>query len=376
MSTNGTSLQTARARYTETGVRWGFIWALWCAVLWGAWYVPGYALFYEEPFVSNQDTTAGLLKVAAAITVLNAIFVLLAMFIWMAVLGKVSDYGRTLGQSRNVSRWLWAGAVFGGPIAIYGTYLALAYVGAAFGAVAALLYPIVGALLARVWYHERITRRAALGIIVVVIGGVFIFTPGLLDEIRGTGAGDNAWLGYLGGIMSFVGWGIEGAIAGRALDVTDPDVALPIRFTAENVYWLLIIVPIASIFVGGDLYSLMWDGLTNGIVVLWLALAGLTFGFCYVSWYKAFPLIGVGRGQAFADLYGFFALVWLTIFTLAAPSWQFWVGGLIAILGGFIMYTERRDVLEVIRAVPGAHEDEGPIAEVHGGAGDLTGVGR
>ena len=81
--------------------------------------------------------------------------------------------------------------------------------------------------------------------------------------------------------MSFVGWGIEGAIAGRALDVTDPDVALPIRFTAENVYWLLIIVPIASIFVGGDLYSLMWDGLTNGIVVLWLALAVLTFGFCY-----------------------------------------------------------------------------------------------
>jgi hypothetical protein len=40
------------------------------------------------------------------------------------------------------------------------------------------------------------------------------------------------------------------------------------------------------------------------------------------------------------------------------------------------MYTERRDVLEVIRAVPGGHEDEGPIADVHGGAGDLTGVGR
>ena len=376
MSTNGTSLQTARARYTETGVRWGFIWALWCAVLWGAWYVPGTALFFEEPFASNSATTEGLLKVAAAITTLNAIFVLLAMFVWMAVLGKVKDYGRTIGQSRNVSRWLWAAAVFGGPIAIFGTYLAIAYVGAAFGAVAALLYPIVGALLARVWYHERITRRAALGIIVVVVGGVFIFTPGLWDQITNPAESGSAWLGYLGGVMAFVGWGIEGAIAGRALDVTDPDVALPIRFTAENVYWLVVIIPIASIFVGGDLYSLMWDGITSGVVLLWLTLAGLTFGFCYVSWYKAFPLIGVGRGQAFADLYGFFALVWLTIFTFAAPSWEFWVGGLICIVGGFIMYTERRDVLEVIRAVPGGHEDEGPIAEVHGGAGDLTGVGR
>ncbi len=376
MSATGASLQGARARYTETGVRWGFIWALWCAVLWGAWYVPGFALFFEEPFASASATTTGLLKVAAAITTLNAIFVLLAMVIWMAVLGKLRDYGRTIGQARNVSRWLFAAAVFGGPIAIYGTYLAIAYIGAAFGAVAALLYPIIGALLARVWYHERITRRAALGIIVVVVGGVFIFTPGLLDEIRGAGAGENAWLGYLGGVMAFVGWGIEGAIAGRALDVTDPDVALPIRFTAENIYWLVAIIPIASIFVGGDLYSLMWNGLTNGAVLLWLTLAGLTFGFCYVSWYKAFPLIGVGRGQAFADLYGMFALVWLTIFTLDLPEWQFWVGGLICIIGGFIMYTERRDVLEVIRAIPAAAAEPEPATELAGGTADMGGVPR
>ena len=371
------ALQAARARYTETGVRWGFIWALWCAILWGAWYVPGTALFFEEPFASASGTTTGLLKVAAAITTLNAIFVLLAMFIWMAVLGKLRDYGRTIRQTRKVSRWLFAAAVFGGPIAIFGTYLAIAYVGAAFGAVAALLYPIIGALLARAWYHERITQRAAIGIIVVVIGGVVIFTPGLWDQITNPAEGSSAWLGYLGGIMAFVGWGIEGAIAGRALDVTDPDVALPIRFTAENAYWLLIIVPIASIFVGGDLWSLMWNGLTSGVVLLWLSLAGLTFGFCYVSWYKAFPLIGVGRGQAFADLYGMFALVWLTIFTLAAPAWQFWVGGLICILGGFIMYTERRDVLEVIRVIPvTGGDDGGPTASVHGGTSDLTGVGR
>jgi drug/metabolite transporter (DMT)-like permease len=376
MSATGASLQGARARYTETGVRWGFIWALWCAVLWGAWYVPGFALFFEEPFASASATTSGLLKVALAITALNAIFVLLAMFVWMGVLGKLRDYGRTLGQARNVSRWLFAAAVFGGPIAIYGTYLAIAYIGAAFSAVAALLYPIIGALLARAWYHERITRRAAIGIIVVVTGGVFIFTPGLIDEIRGAGAGENAWLGYLGGIMAFVGWGIEGAIAGRALDVTDPDVALPIRFTAENLYWLAVIIPIVSIWVGGDVWSLMWDGLMSGFVLLWLLLAGLTFGFCYVSWYKAFPLIGVGRGQAFADLYGMFALVWLTIFTLDLPAWQFWVGGLICVLGGFIMYTERRDVLEVIRAIPTAAAERRPATELAGGTADIGGVPR
>jgi hypothetical protein len=95
------ALQAARARYTETGVRWGFIWALWCAILWGAWYVPGYALFFEEPFAAASATTGGLLKTAAAITTLNAIFVLLAMFVWMAALNKIGEYRRTLGQARR-----------------------------------------------------------------------------------------------------------------------------------------------------------------------------------------------------------------------------------------------------------------------------------
>ncbi len=363
------SLRVARAAYKERAVRWGFIWALWCAVLWGAWYVPGFALFFEEPFASFQNTTGEGLQTAAAITALNAVFVLLAMFIWTGALGKLKDYGRTISQVKYVSKWFFLAAVFGGPMAIYGTYLAIYQIGAQFGAVAALLYPIVGATLARVWYKEKITQRALLGIIVVVAGGVVIFTPGLAAELTGTGEG--AWLGYLGGLMAIFGWGIEGAIAGRALDVTDPDVGLTIRFTAESLYWLVLIVPIASIWVGDNLVSLMWNGIQSGPVLLWLGLAGLTFGFCYVSWYKAFPLIGVGRGQAIADLYGMFALVWLTIFTLSLPEWQFWVGAAIAIAGGFIMYTERRDVLEVIRAV-GVLE-AAPEPEFAGGTTDITG---
>lgn len=368
-------VQAAHARYKETAIRWGFIWALWCAVLWGAWYVPGFALFFEEPFASFQNTTSEGLQTAAAITAMNAAAVLLAMMIWTSALGKLRDYGRTIRQIGNVSKWYFAGAVFGGPMAIYGSYLAIYKIGAQFGAVAALLYPIVGAALARAWYKEKITQRAALGILVIVAGGVVIFTPGLAAELTGTGEG--AWLGYLGGLMAIVGWGIEGAIAGRALDVSDPDVGLTIRFTAETLYWFVIILPLASIWLGDNLWSLVGNGLQTGPVLLWLGLAGLTFGFCYVSWYKSFPLIGVGRGQAIADLYAMFALAWLTIFTLDLPEWQFFVGALICIVGGFIMYTERRDVLEVIRAVPGirAAEPE-PAPVLAGGTSDITGIPR
>jgi len=334
-----------RGEHRSRQVRWGFIWALTCAVLWGAWYVPGFAIYYEAPFVDMVDN---FLLAAFVITVLNAVAVLIALFVWVAVLGKTGDYVRTLRQTK-ISRW-YAPAGLAGMLAIFGSIIAIAYVGAAFAAVAALLYPIVGAGAAKVWYSERITKQAALGIIVIVSGGVVIFTPGLVDEF--TGAGTGGLLGYVGGAMAIVGWGLEGAIAGRALDVSDPDVGITLRFTAEVAIWIVVATPIAWILAGDELWSTVGAALSSPAVLLLLVLLGMTFGYCYVSWYKSFPLIGVGRGQAIAALYGPFALVWLTIFTLVTPSWQFMVGGLLAVAGSFILFTERRDVLEVIRAVP------------------------
>lgn len=335
-----------RGEHRNRQVRWGFIWALTCAVLWGAWYVPGFAIYFEAPFVDMVDDY---LLAAFVITVLNAIAVLIALFVWVAVLGKTGDYVRTLKQTK-ISRW-YAPAGLAGMLAIFGSIVAIAYVGAAFSAVAALLYPLVGAAAAKVWYNERITRQAAIGILVIVTGGVFIFAPGIVGEFTGAGTGV-ALLGYLGGFMAIVGWGLEGAIAGRALDVSDPDVGITLRFTSEVAIWIVIGVPIAWALAGDKLWSTLGDALANPAVLLLLVLLGLTFGFCYVAWYKSFPLIGVGRGQAIAALYGPFALVWLTIFTLVTPSWQFIVGGLIAVVGSFILFTEKRDVLEVIRAVP------------------------
>ncbi len=357
------SVENARATYRERNIRWGFVWALWCAVLWGAWYVPGSVLYTETPFAALSESTGGYLKAAVAITTLNALAVLLAMFLWVAVLGKTKDYGRTLRQTK-MSKWFAFGAVFGGPMAIFGSVLAIGFVGAAFGAVAGLLYPVVGTILARLWLKERITGRAALGILIIVVGGAFTFSTGLGDEFTGSGGTENAWIGYLGGVMAIVGWGIEGVIAGKALDVTDPDVGLTIRFTAETFFWLVVIVPIASLFLGGgELWAIMGDAIANPINLVWLALAGLTFGFCYVAWYKSFPLIGVGRGQAIADLYGVFALAWLTLFTLELPDWRFVVGGLLAIVGGFVLFTERRDVIEVLRSVPGVGRRARPVEE-------------
>lgn len=337
-----------RTDYRNRQVRWGFIWALWCAVLWGAWYVPGYAVYSEEPFVSLTANTGQLLLASMVVAFLNAIAVLLAMFVWIGVLGKTKDYTRTLRQGR-ISVWYLPASLAGGS-AIFGSYVAIVYVGAQFAAVAGLLYPIVGAAAARVWYSERITRQAALGIIIIVAGGVVIFTPGLVGEMTGTGT--SGWIGYLAGVIIFVGWGLEGAIAGRALDVSDPDVGLTLRFTFEVGIWLVVGVPATILLAGEAFWTALGTALSNPAVLLMLLLMGLTFAFCYVSWYKSFPLIGVGRGQAIAALYGPLALLWLFVFTHDWPGTEFLVGALITVVGSFVLFTEKRGMLEIIRAVP------------------------
>jgi len=339
----------AKIKYRATTIRWGFIWALWTAVLWGAWYVPGSAIWYEIPYVNMAfDTNAEFLVAAAVITAFNAVFVLAFLFIWLAVLGKIGEFFRTLKQFGKISKWFFGGAIFGGPMAIFGSFMAMGYVGPVFAAVSALMYPVVGTILAYLWYNEKITKRAVLGMLLILSGGVIVYGIGIFEE----------------GLMAAIGWGVEGAIAGRALDVTDPDVGITIRFGAETFYWLVIILPLAAIFSTVEVGAMVAQTF-NPWALIYLVLAGITFAYCYVSWYKSFPLIGVGRGQAIGDLYGIFAIIFVAIFTLDFPEWNFIIGAIFTIVGGFVMYTEKSEVLEVIRSIP--QSSEATQCDVDGG---------
>jgi drug/metabolite transporter (DMT)-like permease len=345
------TIEQARDEQRTHSIRWGFKWAFWCACFWGLWYVPGSAIWYEVPYVNMGFETSGeLLLAAAIITTLTAITVLISLYVWIGTLNKWGEYGRTFRQMKKLSKWFFIAAIFGGPCAIFGSYMAIAFIGGVFAAVAALLYPIVGATIAKLWYHEKITTRTALGIFIIVVGGVSVYAPGIIEEMTGASTQTNAWLGYLGGVMAAVGWGIEGAVAGRALDVTDPDVGITIRFTAETIYWCVLILPGVMIFTDAPVMQMISDTM-NLWAIIWLLFAGFTFGFSYVCWYKAFPLIGVGRGQAIASFYGVFAVVYLTIFTLDLPQWNFLLGLGLAIIGGFIMFYEDESKMEVVRDV-------------------------
>ncbi len=339
--------EKARDRHRRRSVRWGYIWAMWCAVLWGAWYLPGTAVWTVPPFLAmSRSSVDEFLAAAAAITALSSVAVLLFLLLWLAVLEKLGEFVRTLRRFRRISKWYFLAAIFGGPCALFGSYVAIGFVGPVFAAVATLLYPIVGAALARLWYNEKITLRAGAGILVIVLSGIAIFVPGLAGETAG--AGGPVWIGYLGGIVAAIGWGVEGAVAGRALDISDPDVGIAIRFAAEAIYWLVLLLPGAAVWFGTPVWPVAAAALGPAAGV-WLLLSGLSFAFCYVTWYKSFPLIGVGRGQAIGALHAVFAVIFLAAFAFHLPEWNFLVGLVLAIAGSWLMVTEPAEIVEVVR---------------------------
>ena len=343
------ALSSALAQHFARNQRWGFVWALWTAILWGAWYVPGTALWFEHPF-SDISADAQTLKLAATavMTWVHAIAVFVFLMLWNGVLGKVKDYGRTMVRFKKISKWYALASLCGGPMAIFGSYMAMGFVGPVFAAVTSLFYPVIGALVARLWYNEKISGRAAIGMAVIIFGGMVIYGPGLFGEVS-KDANPMAWLGYLGGVMSAIGWGTEGAVAGRAMDVSDPDVGIQCRFTFEIFFWGFIILPILALFTDLPILALIKDTVFEPKAMIWIFLAASCHAYCYTSWYKSFSLIGVARGEAIGNLYAIFALIFIAAFTLQFPQWYFILGLILTVSGSFIMFSEPAASIENLR---------------------------
>ena len=343
-------LAVALHRHYAKNQRWGFIWAMWLAVLWGAWYVPGTALWYEAPYSNIPvDATSLRLAATAVMTWIHAIAVFFFLLLWNTVLGKVSDYGRTIVKFKQISKWYALASLCGGPLAIFGSCLAMFYAGPIFAAISSLLFPVVGAVIAKLWYSEKISSRAALGMAIIIGGGVAIYAPGLFGEV--SNAHPQVWIGYLGGAMSAIGWGAEGAVAARGMDVSDPDVGIQCRFTFEILFWSCLILPVIALFTTIPVGKLIYETVTNGKAILWILLAAVAHAFCYTSWYKATSLIGVSRCAGIGNLYAVFAILFISAFTLQIPEWYFLVGLSLTIAGSFVMFSEPAESVSQLRDV-------------------------
>lgn len=330
----------------KSSIKWGFIWAIACAIMWGIGYVPLQVIWGIEPLSIGygfSDPDKGYLVGSFLDAFVQALtFAIILSVVWAGCTGKLRDYKRVI-TNRKIVRWLIAGAVFGGPMAIFGSALATGYIGASFAASAALLSCVIGALIARVFNHEKFSVKAIIGIAVIVIGGIIIMNPvDIIDNIQHPANEGNVLLGYLGAVMSFVGWGVEGNLSIKALNITDADASLPVRFTVELFIWIIILLPLLCIVIGPDKFvDCIQQTFESEGLIFWMFMCALSLGFCYAAQYKAFPLIGIGRTLCLCNLYVPVSMVVLAAFLGQDLDWLLIVGAAIAIAGTFIMYWEK-----------------------------------
>lgn len=311
------SIEEIKKMDHKTKIRIGLVMGIFCALYWGVWYVPGYAVWdmsilYELP---DHMTDAGwggdvaTVSTAVFLIGMNAIFCAIVLFIWNGALGKLPEFKRTTVQFKGASKYFLMAGICGA-CAVSGTYLASSYLSPGFAAIAGLLYPIIGTTLSVLVLKQKVSKRAYLGITIILIGGITLYAGTLVAK-----GADGSIIGFIGGVMAAVGWGCEGAVAGKALDTCEPDVGLHLRFCFEALFWIvvLIVLQIAGIPVFSTIEYIL-DPATFFVFIL----LGLSFGWCYVSWYKSFPFLGVPRGQAIGSLYAACAIIFLCIF--AGPA--------------------------------------------------------
>lgn len=296
--------------------KFGIIAALLCAIYWGVWYVPGYAVWEMPDFLPqvmvNMENAgfggdANYTMACILLCLVNAIIDTLILFIWNGALGKIGELKRTFVEFKAANIYfVYAGICGAG--AVFGTYVAAQFLNPGFAAVAGVLYALVGTIMSVLYLHQKVTKRGYIAVIIMIVGAFVLFA----GTIFGGQESANMTLGVIGGAMCAICWGLEGTFAGKALDYCEPDCGIQLRFFWEMVLWIIVCVVIACC--GVPIFSTIGSIVTDPYILLVVILLGFSFAWCYVTWYKSFPFIGVARGQAVGSLYAACGIIFMILF--------------------------------------------------------------
>lgn len=303
MSTNPPTVTTATQQH-------GWLWCALAAILFGA-ATPATKLVVDDV---GAVTLAGLLYLGAAVAV--APFALREQ--------------RSTATLRQRSRLLLAVGLGGGLAPIL---LVLALDRAPAGTVSLFLNLelVATAIVARVFLEEHIGRRAGMGIIIVVLGGVIL---------AGTSRAGVAF-GALLVAATCICWGIDNAITASLDSYTPSQITLAKGVVAGSVNLAL---------------GLILDGAPVARYVLAaLAIGALGYGISITMWITGARLVGAARGQVIFALAPFIGavLAWpvnddrLTTTTLIAFT--------VSLIGVITVATSHHSHLHVHNVLEHAH---------------------
>ena len=220
------------------------------------------------------------------------------------------------------------GALFGGPLAMTFYMLAIAKGGPALTATVTACYPLLGSALAVLVLKEKMSLRSWMGLLVCILGIVFIgYAPS-------DGQNTSVVAGILLAAVAAIGWATEAVVCGYGMKAgkVNPQMALLIRELTSGIVYLLIVAPLmmggfGNVVEGTVAVFQDWHAWA---VLLVTALIGMS---SFFIWYSSIDLIGASKALCLNVTYSFWAVVFTFIFMKSALTPNIVVGSLMVVAG-------------------------------------------
>lgn len=310
--------------YVKKGILWGLLGGVLCGFL---------TIFEDAGLASEPFSSAASLSLFAVPVIfgfLQDLSSCLCVLVANTLKGKTREYLRVVNTKPFFL--LAVSGIIGGPGAALAYLLGVYFAGPFFPVVLSAIFPALGAILARIFLKERISKRSWIGIVLAVIGAMTVSVgSGTVD----VSAYPNFKLGLLFGLLAAVGWAVEGVVSNAGMDFIDPEVANGVRFSVSVVFYLLIGIPfISGIGLAG--YRLALSAIMNKSI-FFVFMAGAVEGIGYYFYYKSNNACGAARGQTLNSTYTVWSCIICAVVYQESLGIPFWLGLALIICGGVLI---------------------------------------
>lgn len=280
------------------------------------------------PFTDGVSIVLAPLVGAAVNDSLAAIW----LFIYNTMHGKQKEIWRSLRTKPGMM--ICIAALLGGPIANGAYLLAIQFAGAAYAIPISALFPMVGAILARIFLKQEVTKRVMLGMIICIIGAIVIgYTPPEGDM-------SNFYLGIVCALVAAFGWGAEGTISAFGTSVIDPNIAINIRQAFSGLFFVCIVLPI----MGG--LGVLSKVIATPMTMLVIAIAAIAAAASFLTWYKCNSMSGVAVGMALNSTYVMWGIMFSILLGQTKITTTLVVGALLVTVGAILVAIDPRDMFK------------------------------
>lgn len=265
----------------------------------------------------------------------------------IGIKGKLADFFRTINTKPG--RIMVIAALVGGPISSTAFVVAMQMAGSIVIPITALC-PAIGAILARIFYKQKLTKRMMLGIGICVIASFMIGSTFI-----GGDAPDGLLLGIAIALIAAFGWGFEGCVAGYGTSMIDSEIGITIRQTISGPATMIILIPIFSMLAGDVTLSttLVAQAIASGSSMFWFAIAGFCAYLSYMLWYRGNGMCGAALGMAGNGTYSFWGpfCCWIILGVIfGMEGWGMppiaWIAAVMMAIGIWVIAMNPLDLLQ------------------------------